>query len=110
VRPPTFAALKQLPELRQLIAATAVDVIQAASQSNSQVTVLQELYSQAVNVPDPRASSSLQRVVRGPVRSVRRSSYNANCQDGSLSLSLQLSPHLRLALAAEVAAGMLCPE
>jgi hypothetical protein len=108
--PPTFEALKQLPELQQLIAFTAPDILHSKERSCLQILHVGDAW-ESHKPPDgnlaylPSSISDLLQAVPGS-----REGYIAVTlhRAAHLGITMQLSPHLRIALAAEVAAGMLC--
>lgn len=110
-RPHTFKALREVPELLQLIAFTAVDVVWAAGGASLQPAIAGDCidtHTRHGNVAISRLQDLLVALThssnyQGLIHACNRSQINS-------SLLQRMSPHLRLALAAEVAAGMLCPK
>lgn len=98
-----MCALSQLPELQQIISFTAVQAITAAG------APLDHIHAAAVATwlvdPPSHASSS------DVLSAMQNSHMQQQMADVEASMSLlhHLAPHMRLALAADVAAGMLCP-
>jgi hypothetical protein len=88
LRPHSFDALKQLPELRQIISHTAVSAIKEASAEG-----LETLAYFLPTEPDEGSTHDKEHHLLSPVTPVLE----------------HLAPGLRLVLAAEVAVGMLCP-
>ena len=111
--PATFQALKQLPELQQLIAFTAPDVVSGQPFAQQFLVAVGSAYEQTVVSSHSNAGRSLGELLEAASDTNQHSQAWARLVNGEASLGVALapvlSPHLRLALAAEVAAGILCP-
>jgi len=110
VTPFNFAALKQLPELQQLIAFSAVGVISTAGDHYvGQARVAGDLQQHHTLTSQGAPVSSIRQLMPVSRYSDRYQQYGESCNDSLQGVLQRMSPHMRLALAAEVAAGMLCP-
>jgi len=99
--PHTFEVLRQLPELQQIISFTAVKVVQAAGAPGWHRHAAQQA---AALLPPPDHASTAD-----ILQAMRLTPALQDYQKFTMDLFETLSPHMRLTLAAEVAAGMLCP-
>jgi hypothetical protein len=111
LNPPTFEALKQLPELQQLIAFTAPDILHSKERGSLQVLHVGDVWDSRkppAGNPDHLPSSVFELLQAVPHS---RESYGSEVlhRTAEFGITMQLCPQLRIALAAEVAAGMLCP-
>jgi hypothetical protein len=109
VAAPTFQRLKQLPELQQLIAFTATDILHSKELGAPHSWRVAEALNYAWQ-PDTlgHLPSSIQELVHAVPGS--KLQYVKQLKEaGHLSMALLVNPHLCLALVAEVAAAMLCP-
>lgn len=97
----TFEMLRQLPELQQIISCTAVEVVQTAGAPGWHRHAAEQA---AAHLPPPSHASTAE-----VLPAMRQTTALIDYQKLSLELHEALSPHMRLALAAEGAAGMLCP-
>jgi len=111
--PHTFEALRQVPELQQLIAFTAVEAVMAAGAPKEQLGSVQEMAHTIWKSDAQEELSSAASFVRVfhqvSVPGLHLQHYQQARYDSTTDLLMGLTPHMRLALTAEVAAGMLCP-
>ena len=107
--PHTFERLKQLPELQQIISFTAVEVVKEAAGGSTQAAVVGELLRLHQHHLGGAAPTSMADLMRAAQHSQSYKGLVATCNSDLAGLQHRLSPHMRLALTAEVAAGMLCP-
>lgn len=101
-----MGALKQLPELQQLISLTAVQAVTAAGAPGCHAQIVAEAASKLC--PASHASSS--DVLQCMLKTAQLQKHKTAALGPEAQLFETLSPHMRLCLAADVAAGMLCPE
>jgi len=103
--PHTFERLRQLPELQQIISFTAVNAVAFAGAPGWHLKGMAEAAEQ---LPPPSHVSSPE--VVAAMRACPAMKFYMECiTKEEADLFEALSPHMRLALAAEVAMGMLCP-
>ncbi len=103
--PHTFSVLRQLPELQQLVSFTAVAAIKSAGQTRHE-----HIAAQAAEELFPASYEDSNDVLDLMQHCAAFKDFE-NVAAGDQTVLLEaLTPQLRLALAAEVAIGMLCPE
>jgi hypothetical protein len=121
--PHSFARLKAIPELRQIISHTCLDAIHAAAGSNQHLIIGKQAISEQrremgekLQREQQQSSSTafvelskndLEEALSGSESAV--AFYRMMQGHRDASLLAHLAPGLRLCLAAEVAVGMLCP-
>jgi len=103
--PHTFEVLRQLPELQQIISFTAVKVVQAAGAPGWHLNTADNT-SHHLRPPSCATSAEVLQAMR---ECPEMRQHTASISGPMACLFDTLSPHMRLTLAAEVAAGMLCP-
>jgi hypothetical protein len=108
--PHTMARLKQLLELQQLISCTAIEAVTAAGAPPHHAQLVASAASR-VAAPARYAGSAgvLQEMKQPSGGSQELQQYKELVLGDEAQLLDTLSPHMRLTLAADVAAGMLCP-
>lgn len=104
--PHTMRALRQLPELQQIISFTAVQAVTAAGAPLRHAQMVAEAAPGAA----PASHADSHHVLAAMLGTEQRKKDLKSALGSEADLFESLSPHMRLALAADVAIGMLCPE
>jgi hypothetical protein len=104
--PHTFSELRKLPELQQLISFTAVAAIQAAGNLGHHECMAAEAAAELF----PAGFLGSDQVAWQMQQTATYQKFADSAGGKEAQLLEALTPQLRLALAAEVAIGMLCPE
>lgn len=110
-KPHTFAAFKQLPELQQLIAFTAPDILNSRDLASLQIAHVGHMWEavQQQSETQERLPTTIAELLQAAPFFREAYCISTHKMASELGIAAHLSPHLRLALAAEVAVGMLCP-
>lgn len=102
-----------MSELQQLIAFTAVEAVMEAGAPKEQLGAVQQMahtiWEKVAQEELCSAANFVHVFDQVSLPALHLQHYNQARYDSPTDLLMGLTPHMRLALAAEVAAGMLCP-